>query len=212
MEEFYSLVGPLSVPLALCLGLSLLIICERIFVIARAGMVDGKTVREVISRAAEGDLEGMQKAMLPAQAPFREGAQVLLENLSRNREIREEAAAIWLEGYRNRLTSGLGLLSLIATIAPMLGLLGTVIGMVFAFKEIAGHTGPIGPALLADGLWQAMLTTVLGLVIALPALVAGSAFQALAEARVARVAACLTRLSHAMESIDPQANRLGVAA
>ncbi len=209
MEQLITLVGPLALPLGICFGLSLLIIGERIYVMARVGMIDGKPVKEVISKASEGDSEGLQRAMLPTQEPFRAGAQVLIDSLSRNREIREEAAAIWLESYRNKLTSGLGLLSLIATIAPMLGLLGTVIGMVFAFKEIAGHTGPIGPAVLADGLWQAMLTTVLGLVIALPALIAGSAFQALAEARVARIAVCLTRLSHALESVDPKSYRAG---
>lgn len=209
MQQLVTLVGPLALPLGICLGISLLIIAERVFAMARAGMIDGNSVREVIAKASEGDVDGLHRAMLPTQDPFRAGAQVLMESLSQKREIREEAAAIWLESYRNKLTSGLGLLSLIATVSPMLGLLGTVIGMVFAFKEIAGHTGPIGPAVLADGLWQAMLTTVLGLIIALPSLIAGSAFQALADKRVARVAVCLTRLSHALDSIDPNRAREG---
>ena len=60
-------------------------------------------------------------------------------------------------------------LKLIAAISPLLGLLGTVLGMVGVFQTIAVNQAP-DPAALASGIWQALLTTVMGLVIAIPVL------------------------------------------
>jgi biopolymer transport protein ExbB len=61
-------------------------------------------------------------------------------------------------------------LSVIASIAPMLGLLGTVVGMVMAFKQVAETQGAARPAELAEGIYTALVTTVAGLMIAIPSL------------------------------------------
>ncbi|MEM1185569.1 MAG: MotA/TolQ/ExbB proton channel family protein [Planctomycetota bacterium] len=65
-----------------------------------------------------------------------------------------------------RLTDGIGL---IASIAPMLGLLGTVVGMVGAFDTISVTEGPVRPDALAGNISEALITTVLGLIVAIPA-------------------------------------------
>ena len=67
-----------------------------------------------------------------------------------------------------KLHQKVGWLSLIANVAPMLGLLGTVSGMVLAFHTIATSGGQANPAELADGISQALLTTLFGLVVAIP--------------------------------------------
>jgi biopolymer transport protein ExbB len=67
-----------------------------------------------------------------------------------------------------RLHQKIGWLALISNVAPMLGLLGTVFGMVLAFKTIASTQGQASPAELADGISQALLTTMFGLVVAIP--------------------------------------------
>lgn len=64
-----------------------------------------------------------------------------------------------------RLTDGI---NLIASIAPMLGLLGTVVGMVGAFDAIQAADGPVRPDALAGSISQALITTVLGLIVAIP--------------------------------------------
>lgn len=69
------------------------------------------------------------------------------------------------------LTKNLHILELIGRIAPLLGLLGTVLGMVNAFKTVSSVKGAVDPAILAGGIWEALLTTVAGLVVAIPALV-----------------------------------------
>ncbi|MBL6756888.1 MAG: MotA/TolQ/ExbB proton channel family protein [Planctomycetes bacterium] len=67
-----------------------------------------------------------------------------------------------------KLHQKIGWLSLIANVAPMMGLLGTVMGMVTAFNEIARSQGQANPADLAAGISQALLTTMLGLIVAIP--------------------------------------------
>jgi biopolymer transport protein ExbB len=84
--------------------------------------------------------------------------------------LREELMSLWLARQQARLTSGVRLLNIVALIAPLLGLLGTVIGLIEVFEVLGQHKGPIEPALLANGLSIAMKTTAAGLIIALPAL------------------------------------------
>ncbi|MFS4580641.1 MotA/TolQ/ExbB proton channel family protein [Phaeobacter sp. C3_T13_0] len=74
--------------------------------------------------------------------------------------------------------SGLGALELIATIAPLLGLLGTVLGMIAAFQALQAAGSKADPALLAGGIWEALLTTAAGMAVAIPASAALTWFEA----------------------------------
>ncbi len=69
-----------------------------------------------------------------------------------------------------RLLRKIEYLSVIANISPMVGLLGTVVGMIFAFQTVATTQGAAGAAQLAEGIYQALVTTVGGLLVAIPAL------------------------------------------
>lgn len=69
-----------------------------------------------------------------------------------------------------RLLRKIEYLSVIANIAPMVGLLGTVVGMIFAFQTVATTQGAAGAGQLAEGIYQALVTTVGGLIVAIPAL------------------------------------------
>jgi len=100
-------------------------------------------------------------------------AGILKHDRSRQ-EIRE---AIEDAGHQEvpRLEKHLSLLSTIAHISPLLGLLGTVTGMVKAFQiiqEKSASFNPVSPGDLAGGIWEALLTTVAGLIVAIPTLVA----------------------------------------
>ncbi|MFT6123501.1 MAG: biopolymer transport protein ExbB [Oleiphilaceae bacterium] len=94
-----------------------------------------------------------------------------------SRGIREDIAAVWLQKQQAKLQSGIRLLNVMALLAPLLGLLGTVIGLIQVFDSLAIHHGPIEPSMLADGLGVAMKTTAAGLVIAVPALLGAHGFQ-----------------------------------
>lgn len=79
-------------------------------------------------------------------------------------------------------------LSVVGNIAPMLGLLGTVTGMLMAFKEVADTSGNAGAPQLAEGIYQALVTTVVGLIIAIPSLGAFAIFRNRVDQYVAEAA------------------------
>ncbi len=75
-----------------------------------------------------------------------------------------------LAGQAARLMRRIEYLSVIGNIAPMVGLLGTVTGMIFAFQQVASTRGAAGAGDLAEGIYQALVTTVGGLIVAIPSL------------------------------------------
>src|SRR6185312_12568982 len=87
-----------------------------------------------------------------------------------------------------RLYRRIEYLSVIGNIAPMVGLLGTVTGMLLAFKQVADTEGNAGAAQLADGIYQALVTTVAGLIIAIPSLGAFALFRSRVDQLVAEAA------------------------
>jgi biopolymer transport protein ExbB len=87
-----------------------------------------------------------------------------------------------------RLFRKIEYLSVIGNIAPMLGLLGTVIGMIVAFRQVAATQGAARAADLAEGIYLALVTTVEGLIVAIPALGAFAVFRNRVDQLVAEVA------------------------
>ena len=80
-------------------------------------------------------------------------------------------------------------LNIIANISPMLGLLGTVMGMVNSFNQISVSVGGVDPRRLASGIFEALMTTVMGLIVAIPALYAFGLFRNRVDSVAATVAA-----------------------
>jgi biopolymer transport protein ExbB len=87
-----------------------------------------------------------------------------------------------------RLFRRIEYLHVIGNIAPMVGLLGTVTGMLLAFKQVADTEGNAGAAQLADGIYQALVTTVVGLIIAIPSLGAFALLRSRVDQLVAEAA------------------------
>ena len=81
----------------------------------------------------------------------------------------------------NEARGGLRALELIATIAPLIGLLGTVLGMIEAFQALEESGNSADPAILAGGIWEALLTTAAGMAVAIPASMALSWFESVVE-------------------------------
>lgn len=93
---------------------------------------------------------------------------------------REETTRVAKQELANA-RSGLGALELISTIAPLLGLLGTVLGMIAAFQALQSAGAKADPAMLAGGIWEALLTTAAGMAVAIPASAALTWFEAVIE-------------------------------
>lgn len=89
---------------------------------------------------------------------------------------------------------GLRALDLIATIAPLLGLLGTVLGMIEAFQALQEAGNRADPAALAGGIWQALLTTAAGMAVAIPASMALSWFDSVTDRLQADMEDLATRI------------------
>lgn len=129
---------------------------------------------------------------------------LLLKHSGKSRELREEIVNHLLAQERNQLFKHFDWLTLLAVISPMLGLLGTVLGIIKVFTAIASHTGPVYPALLADGLGQAMLTTAAGLAITIPVLITMHALRIWANSRLTLLAETLNEVNLLLEGIDIQ--------
>jgi biopolymer transport protein ExbB len=104
-----------------------------------------------------------------------------LKNDSLRGEILKKEGSFALEKIENRLQA----LAAITHITPLLGLLGTVTGLVTAFHQIELLGGQVQPSDLASGIWEALITTVYGLVIAIPCMAAYHGFESIAD-KVAR--------------------------
>jgi biopolymer transport protein ExbB len=98
------------------------------------------------------------------------------------------------EHITGRLYRKVEILNVIAAIAPMLGLMGTVLGMIDAFNTIAAKQGVAGPEDLAGGIGQALITTLLGLAVAIPTMVAFSYFRTRIDALVSEAGTRIERL------------------
>ena len=90
--------------------------------------------------------------------------------------VREEAAriaAVELEKLKSHLRG----LELIGSLSPLLGLLGTVLGMIAAFQQLQLAGAKVDPSVLSGGIWEALLTTAVGIAVAIPAIAALSGFE-----------------------------------
>ena len=85
--------------------------------------------------------------------------------------VREEVQRV-ATGHLERLRSHLGVLEAIGTISPLLGLFGTVLGMIEAFRRLETAGAQVDPSVLSGGIWQALLTTGVGLAVAIPTVLA----------------------------------------
>lgn len=112
-------------------------------------------------------------------------ARVLATAMAARLRLEEEAArdetARVARAVLAEARSGLRALDLIVTIAPLIGLLGTVLGMISAFQALQETGNRADPAALAGGIWEALLTTAAGMGVAIPASVALSGFDGAVE-------------------------------
>jgi len=121
-----------------------------------------------LSEANTSDLQGMlDKLRHPVATPI----QPILAAQNRSPvdmdSVQNEVERLSLREM-DALQSGLKPLGLIAAIAPLLGLLGTVLGMIEAFQRLQQAGNKVDPSILSGGIWEALLTTAAGLIVAIP--------------------------------------------
>jgi len=167
--------GPLMYPIALCSFVLTVFIFERLVALRRGRVIPRPFVRRFLEQLREGQLD-REKALKLCQENRSPVAQVFAAAVKKwGRTSVEVEQAILDAGERvtNQLRRYLRLMSGISQVAPLLGLLGTVVGMIVSFNGISAASGPEGQReLLAGGIAQALLTTAAGMLVAIPALIA----------------------------------------
>jgi biopolymer transport protein ExbB len=138
---------------------------ERLFAIRSAIKVTPNFMPQIRSFVMNGKLDGAQQLCVQENVPV---ARLISKGLSRiGRPLDDINTAIENSGRLEvyQLEKNISILATISGAAPMLGFLGTVIGMILSIFEISNAGGNIDMQLLADGLYTAMTTTVAGLIV-----------------------------------------------
>lgn len=173
--SFWSLVidgGYIMIPLALLLLVSIYIFAERCIVICRASKDDDTFMKRIRDYIHEGDMESAENLCRKSDTPY---GRLILKGISRiGRPMSDVLVAIENTGNLevSKLGKGLTWLSTTAAGAPMLGFLGTVAGMIEAFFAMTKAGTGANIAVLSSGIYQALVTTVAGLVVGILALFA----------------------------------------
>ncbi len=160
--------GWLMVPLAICSVAALAIILERAWALRRGRVLHPDVLDLVSSTRSPSPGEALALCRRTPGA-FARVIETLLAAHHRGQSHVLEAVNAAGRAQLIRLERGLVLLEIIAGIAPLLGLMGTVLGMVIVFEAISAE-GLGDPQVLADGISRALVTTVAGLGVAIPAL------------------------------------------
>lgn len=146
------------------------------------------------ARQAHGILS--QYASTPISRLLMAGIHALTAPQAGRSDVREELTRVAGRELGN-LERGLGTLSLIGGISPLLGLLGTVLGMIDAFQALEAAGNQVNPSILSGGIWVALLTTAAGLCVAIPAVVAHGWLDRIVERQTHYMEDAATRLSNA---------------
>lgn len=166
--------GPLMVPIGVCSFALLVFVFERAISLRKGRVIPGPFVRRFFQQLEEQQLDREKAIKLCADnhSPVAEVFGAAVHKWGRPSVEVEQAIIDAGERVTNGLRRYLRLFNGISTISPLLGLLGTVLGMIRAFNSIATVDAMGRPELLAAGISQALLTTAAGLSVAIPALIA----------------------------------------
>jgi biopolymer transport protein ExbB len=161
--------GPIMIPIVLLSFVAVFIFFDRYIAIRKAGKVDSRLMDRVRKHIIDGKIEMAFELCRSENTPT---ARMIEKGISRiGRPMADVTTAIENVGNLevSKLEKGLPVLASVAGGAPMLGFLGTVTGMIEAFYDMANAGNNINITLLSSGIYQAMVTTVAGLIVGITA-------------------------------------------
>lgn len=153
-------------PVLICLILGLAIALERIITLNMATTNTKKLLAKIEDALSSGGIEAAKEITRGTKGPVASIFTQGLMRYSEGIEMVEKSIVAYGSVEMGRLEKGLVWISLFISLAPMLGFMGTVIGMIFAFDTIEA-AGDISPSIVAGGIKIALLTTVAGLIVAI---------------------------------------------
>jgi biopolymer transport protein ExbB len=163
MWEMFQAGGPVMWPILLLSVVAMAIMVERFWALQPGKVLPAALVTAVASADAQ------TISAEAANSPLGQVVTAALQNQHRSRELLKEAVEDTGRHVAHELERYLNLLGTIAAVSPLLGLLGTVIGIISAFSAIT-HSGIGDPKALSGGIGQALVSTAGGLIVAIPSL------------------------------------------
>lgn len=163
--------GPVMIPIALCSVIGLYIFVERYLTLQKASKIDENFMSNIRDFVMNDNIAAAKALCKQTNSPI---ARMIEKGLDRiGKPLRDIEASIENVGKMElfKLERGIGVLATVAGLAPMLGFFGTVTGMVRAFYNMANAGNNISIGLLSGGIYEALVTTVAGLAVGIPALV-----------------------------------------
>jgi biopolymer transport protein ExbB/TolQ len=182
-----TLVGGSEWVLWLLLALSVIslgVIAERLIFYMRIRLDFPRFSQEITQKLISEDVEGIRTVC--ASSPSLESQTILrgLEYRERGVEAMDQSMTGFLLGERQKLDHGLVILGTLGNNAPFIGLFGTVLGIIKAFHDLSSNPAG-GPSVVMAGISEALIATAVGLVVAIPAVIAFNFFQRIVKRKVA---------------------------
>jgi biopolymer transport protein ExbB len=183
MLEIFKGAGLLIYPLGLCSLIAIYILCERLYALRQDAVLPSDLVDAIVEGKSQ---PGGRHSVLARVLEF-----------ANSHKADPEAVKAFARLELNRMERGIPYLEVIYAAAPLIGLTGTVTGLLQVFSQISPETGLPDPAAFTKGVALALSATVIGLAIAIPSLVGAGFLQRKVENYAARMDLLLERvLSH----------------
>ncbi|MET4101397.1 biopolymer transport protein ExbB [Roseovarius sp. MBR-78] len=164
LRQTADLGGPVVMILLVVSVITLATILYKLWQFSVAGVGRHRALKEAVAAWDEGDRSAAARALTKSKSYL---APVIAMAFVAGPEDAKRLAAE-AEARFARLEGGFRLLDSVAQLAPLLGLFGTVLGMIDAFQSLQDAGAQVDPSLLAGGIWVALLTTAVGLAVAMP--------------------------------------------
>jgi biopolymer transport protein ExbB len=199
MFEIVKAGGPVMVPIILASIIAAAIFLERLWTLQQRRVVPAELTDKVWKWVEQRQIQDKHIIALQQNSPLGKILAAGLANRHRDRSIIKEAIEDTGRHVVHELERFIGTLGTIASISPLMGLLGTVVGMIRTFNAI--ETQGVGdPAALGGGIAEALITTAAGLTVAIPALLGYKFLRGRVETLVVQMEKESIRLVQAMES------------
>ncbi len=202
--EFLALGGVIMIPIALGSVIALTIFLERIWSLQESRILPDGVLEKTIDAVKKREFRLAREECLRSNTPL---GRLLLAGLdAKGRPPAEIRSALEDVGRREvmRMERYVEAIGTAASIEPLLGLLGTVIGMIHVFQKvvITSREGAVDPGLLANGIWQALITTAAGMSVAIVAFLGYRYLLSRSNRHAAELEEAASRLAEALRAGD----------
>lgn len=181
MLEFLKQGGPTIYPLLLCSVIGFAVVLERLFYYRKIKNNNFRMFKKIELMIVEGEITRAAHELKNERGPVAKIVAAGLAHVGQERKLIEEHIRVAGENEIHKLEKNLAILEVIASVSPLLGLLGTVLGIISSFNVLGATAGLAGPEMLSVGIAAALISTAVGLIIAIPSVLCYSYFTSVVD-------------------------------